>query len=161
MKVVIADTGVLISLIHIKQLDLIEEIFGEYYIAKAVWIELNNYDNPDFDKGELNKVKTKVKEIHSKNYLSTIMDYGEAESSILYEELNADFLLIDDNKARKIAESLDINCIGTLGLLLEAKKQNLLNELKPIFEILLTTGRYFSKILLNGILDKLGEDLIS
>ncbi len=161
MKVVIADTGVLISLIHIKQLDLIEEIFGEYYIAKAVWIELNNYDNPDFDKLELNKIETKVKEIHSKNYLSTIMDYGEAESSILYEELNADYLLIDDNKARKIAEALDINCIGTLGLLLEAKNQNLLNELKPMFEILLSTGRYFSKILLNGILDKLGEDLIS
>ncbi len=36
MKVVIADTGVLISLIHINHLDLIEQIFGEYYIAKAV-----------------------------------------------------------------------------------------------------------------------------
>ncbi len=160
MKVVIADTGVLISLIHIKQLDLIEKVFGEYYIAKAVWVELNNYDNPDFDKLELNKIKGKVKEIHSKNYLSTIMDYGEAESSILYEELNADYLLIDDSKARKIAESLDINCIGTLGLLLEAKNQNLLNDIKPIFEMLVNTGRYFSKTLLNGILIKLGEKAI-
>ncbi len=49
MKVVIADTGALISLIHIGQLDLIEDVFGDYYIAKAVWNELNNYDNPDFD----------------------------------------------------------------------------------------------------------------
>lgn len=49
MKIVIADTGSIISLIHIGKLNLIEQIFGEYYIAKAVWIELNNYDNPQFD----------------------------------------------------------------------------------------------------------------
>ncbi len=134
MKVVIADTGVIISLIQIKKLDLIEKVFGEYYIAKAVWIELNKYDNPKFDKSELIKLKSKVKEIRSKNYLSMVMDYGESESSILYEELKADYLLIDDNKARKIAESLNINCIGTLGLLLKAKDKKLIHELKPVFE---------------------------
>jgi len=42
MKIVVADTGVIISLVHIQRIDLIEKIFGEYYIAKAVWIELNN-----------------------------------------------------------------------------------------------------------------------
>ncbi len=157
MKVVIADTGAIISLIHIKQLDLIEQIFGEYYITKAVWIELNNYENPEFDASELIKIKSKVKEIHSINYLSTIMDYGEAESSILYQELQADYLLIDDNKARKIAESLGINCIGTLGLLLKAKDKNLVSELRPLFEDFIKVGRYFSKILLNNILEQIGE----
>jgi predicted nucleic acid-binding protein len=53
MKVVVADTGVIISLVHIKQLDLIEKVFGDYYIAKAVWVELCNYDNPNFDRYEL------------------------------------------------------------------------------------------------------------
>ncbi len=144
MKVVIADTGAIISLIHIKQLDLVEQIFGEYYITKAVWIELNNYEHPKFDTSELIKIKSKVKEIHSTNYLSMIMDYGEAESSILYQELQADYLLIDDNKARKIAESLGINCIGTLGLLLKAKDKNLV-------------GRYFAKTLLNNVLEQIGE----
>ncbi len=157
MKVVIADTGVLISLIHINQLELIEQIFGEYYIAKAVWIELNNYDNPNFDKSQLEKIKPKVKEIQSRNYLTMIMDYGESESSILYEEIQADYLLIDDNKARKIAESLNINCIGTLGILLKAKEKNLVNELRPIFIEFMQTGRYFSKTLLNNILKQIEE----
>lgn len=40
-----------------------------------------------------------------------VMDYGESESILLYEELKADYLLIDDNKARMLAESLNINCI--------------------------------------------------
>ncbi len=160
MKVVIADTGVIISLIHINQIDLIEQIFDEYYIAKAVWEELNSYDNPQFNKSKLIKIKPKVRAIHSKNYLSMIMDYGEAESSILYEELKADYLLIDDNKARKIAETLDINCIGTLGLLLKAKEKNLISELRPIFKKFTKVGRYFSLQLLNEILVKIGEQKI-
>ncbi len=86
------------------------------------------------------------------------MDYGESESVILYEELNADYLLIDDNKARIIAESLNINCIGTLGLLLKAKQKGLINELKPLFNDLLLAGRYFSLKLLNDILQNFGED---
>ncbi len=36
--------------------------------------------------------------------LSFLLDYGESESIILYNELQADFLLIDDKKARNIAE---------------------------------------------------------
>jgi hypothetical protein len=160
MKVVIADTGALISLIHIGQLDLIEDVFGDFYIAKAVWNELHNYDNPDFDVSILKNIESKVKEVKTKNHLSVIMDYGESESAILYEELNANYLLIDDNKARLIAESLNINCIGTLGLLIKAKQKGLLTELKPLFEKLLLFGRFFSKRLLNDILVKLGESKI-
>lgn len=156
-KVVIADTGVIISLIHINHIDLIEKIFGDYYIAKAVWIELEKYNNPNFDKQQLERIKPKVRTIKSKNYLSTTMDYGESESAILYEELNADYLLIDDKKARAIAESIEINCIGTLGLLLKAKEKGFIKALYPIFEELIKTERYFSIALLNQILDRIGE----
>ncbi len=160
MKVVIADTGVIISLIHIGKLDLIENVFGEYYIANAVWVELNNYDNPGFDRSKLAEIESKVRPIHSKNYLSMVMDYGEAESVVLYEEIKADYLLIDDSKARAIAESVDINCIGTLGLLLKAKQKKLISELKPVFAEFLEVGRYFSKNLLNSILSQIGEQNI-
>ncbi len=160
MKVVIADTGVVISLIHIGQLNLIEKVFGEYYIPQAVWAELNSYDNPRFDKSKLLDIKPHVRQIHSKNYLSTIMDYGESESAILYEELNADYLLIDDNRARLIAESINIDCIGTLGLLLKAQEMNLITKLKPFFLEFVKVGRYFSKELLNNILEKLDEEKI-
>lgn len=89
-----------------------------------------------------------------------IMDYGESESVILYEELQADYLLIDDNKARIIAESLDVNCIGSIGLLIIAKQKGLIVEIKPIFEKWISIGRYFSKKFLNKILTDLGESSI-
>ncbi len=85
MKVVVADTGAIIPFIHIGKVDLIEKIFGDFYIAKS-------------------------------------------ESAILYDEKNADYLLIDYNKTRIVAESLEINCIGTLGLLLKAKQKGLITE---------------------------------
>lgn len=157
MKIVVADTGVLISLGLISKIELIEKVFGELYIAEGVWKELHDYDNPDFVLSQFEKLKDKVVPIRTKNYLSVIMDYGESESVILYEELQADFLLIDDSKARTIAETLNVSCIGTLGLLLKAKEKGLIDELKPVFKEFLLNGRFFSKRLLNEVLKRSNE----
>ena len=157
MKIVIADTGAIISLGLVGFIDLIEKVFGDFYIANAVWEELQNYENKNFDVNTLSLLKKHVVNIKSRNHLSVIMDYGESESVILYEEMKADYLLIDDNKARIIAESFDVNCIGSIGLLLKAKQKGLIKELKPVFENWLENERYFSKKLLNKILTQLGE----
>lgn len=161
MKLVIADTGALISLGHVGYIHLIEEVFGDFYIAEAVWKELKNYENPEFDAAVLTMLENRVVKIKSKNHLRMVMDYGESESIILYEELHADYLLIDDNKARIIAESLDVNCIGSIGLLIKAKQKGLILELKPIFEKWISIGRYFSRKLLNEILVDLGENTMT
>lgn len=89
------------------------------------------------------------------------MDYGESESVILFGEMNADYLLIDDNKARIIAESLNVNCIGSIGLLINAKQNGMINDLKPIFEKWLENKRHFSKQLLNKILIQIGEESLT
>lgn len=157
MKLIVADTGALISLGLVNCITLIEQVFGKFYIAEAVWEELKNYQNPDFNSINLKKLEKRVKKIHSKNHLSIIMDYGESESVILYEELNADFLLIDDGKARKIAESLNVQCIGSVGLLVKAKQKGYIDELKPIFEYWISNNRYFSSHFLNQILIQLDE----
>lgn len=101
--------------------------------------------------------KPKVTNIKGFNELTIVMDYGESESVILYKELNADFLLIDDKKARKIAENFDIKCIGTLGILSVAKDKGLINDLRPIFKILLKKNRYYSIKLLNKLLERHNE----
>lgn len=157
MKLVVADTGALISLILVGKIDLIEKVFGDFYIANAVWEELKSYKNPAFDNGVLFELGKRVVKIRSKNHLLVIMDYGESESVILYEELGADYLLIDDNKARVLAESFNVNCIGSVGLLVKAKEKGLIKELRPIFIKFLKNERYFSQKLLNMILIQAGE----
>lgn len=155
--IVISDAGPIFSLAIINQLNLLDELFDDIFIPNAVWIELTRDTNTTFFERIAQYFNTKVKDISSNNELSLIMDYGESEAVILYRELDANFLLIDDKRARKIAESLDINCIGTLGILITAKKKGLINALQPFFEILLQNQRYYSLKLLNSLLIQHGE----
>lgn len=157
---VIADSGPIFTLALIDKLDILNIIFDDIKIPQAVWNEIT-YDNtkPDFSK--LHRFfKDKTCQISSFNELTFVMDYGESESVILYKELQADFLLIDDKKARKIAENLGINCIGLLGILSMGKNRGLIKSLKPFFQKCLQNKRFYDIDLLNTILKLNGEDII-
>jgi predicted nucleic acid-binding protein len=60
--------------------------------------------------------------------------------------------LIDDKKGRQIAEKNMVSCIGTLAILIKAKRENLVPKLKPLFEFLLNNKRYYQIEILNQIL---------
>ncbi|MCK4440744.1 MAG: DUF3368 domain-containing protein, partial [Sulfurovaceae bacterium] len=47
-----------------------------------------------------------------------------------------DFLLCDDKKAKKFAQSFRLKVIGSLGILLKAKDAELINEIAPLIETL-------------------------
>jgi len=158
---VIADSGPIFSLALIDKLEILIALFDDIKIPQAVWDEIT-YDKTKSDYQKLyNFFKDKTCQITGLNELTFVMDYGESESLILYKELQADFLLIDDKKARKIAENLSINCIGIIGLLSIAKDKGLIKELKPIFDTFLQNKRFYSIDLLNAILISKGEQIIS
>ncbi|MCX6221086.1 MAG: DUF3368 domain-containing protein [Bacteroidia bacterium] len=158
---VIADSGPIFSLALIDKLDILYGLFDNIRIPQAVWKEIT-YDETKQDYLKLyNFFKDKTCQISGLNELTFVMDFGESESLILYKELQADFLLIDDKKARKIAENLDINCIGLIGLLSIAKDKGLIGKLRPIFETFLQNKRFYSVDLLNAILMAKGEEIIS
>lgn len=157
---VIADSGPIFSLALINKLDILNSLFEDVRIPTAVWNEIT-YDKSKQDFQLLyNFFTDKTSRISGLNELTFVMDYGESESVILYKELNADFLLIDDKKARNIAENLNINCIGLLGVLSIAKDKGLIEQLKPIFESFLQNRRFYSIELLNTILISKGEEII-
>lgn len=159
--VVIADTGPIISLALVDKLHLLSKIFDNVFIPQAVWNELTN----DNSRGDYKKVvaffSDKVKTIVSFNNLTFAMDYGEAEAVILYRETSADYLLIDDKKARDIAETLNIKCIGTIGLIAAAKQRGLIEAMRPLFIKWIEENRFYSIKLLNKILEKYSEHKIT
>ena len=157
---VIADSGPIFSLALIERLDILIALFDDIKIPRAVWDEITfDKTKPDYQK-IFNFFKDKTCQISGLNELTFVMDFGESESLILYKELKADFLLIDDKKARKIAENLGINCIGLIGILSIAKDKGLIGNLKPIFETFLKNNRYYSIDLLNFILVTKGEEIL-
>jgi len=158
--IVIADAGPIISLALVNKLELLDELFDDVRIANAVWEEITRDESNPFVPVIKAYFQDKVCKIKSYNELTFIMDYGESESLILYREIEADFLLIDDKKARNIAENFNVRCIGTLGLLSVAKDKNLITELRPIFLEFLQNKRFYSLNLLNAILEMSGEESI-
>lgn len=149
---VIADAGPIFSLAVVDKLGLLNELFDEVMIPRAVWEEITLLNNTSFHTDIVKFFINKVVDIKGFNELTFIMDYGESEAVILYKEEEANFLLIDDKKARSIAENFGMNCIGTIGLLLISKEKGFLKELRPIFLELLRNKRYYSISLLNRLL---------
>ena len=69
------------------------------------------------------------------------IEIGESETIILALEEKPDLVLIDDLKARKFAKMYGLEIIGTMGILLEAKKNGLVTEIKPLISELLLNGK--------------------
>jgi predicted nucleic acid-binding protein len=148
---VVADTGPLISLALIGQLNLLDALYFDIAIPEAVWHELNSHiDMIAFS--DAMRFRNNVIPIRQYETINAKLGIGEKEAFLLYDQIHADRLLIEDNDARIFAESRGIRCTGTLAVLIDAKDEHLIPELRSFFAELLVKGRYFSKDFLNQIL---------
>ncbi|WP_271628820.1 DUF3368 domain-containing protein [Caldicellulosiruptor sp. DIB 104C] len=64
---------------------------------------------------------------------------------------------MDEKKGRKVASSLDIKLTGTLGILLKAKQEGIIIELKPLLEKLIESNIRISHKLYKEILKSANE----
>jgi len=74
--------------------------------------------------------------------LSLELDSGEAEAIALAIEIKADRLLIDERIGRGVAQRYGVKITGLLGVLVAAKKNNLIPELKPILDQLISQAKF-------------------
>ena len=61
------------------------------------------------------------------------------------------------NPSRRLAISLGLPVIGTLGILLRSKDRGLISEIRPIMEVLQNQGFHISERLFEGITQASGE----
>lgn len=146
MKVV-ADTSVLIGLSAIRKLNLVRERFPQgILIPQAVWREVveegeNRPGAQEVASADWIDVRQVTK--HGiKQLLLTEIDEGEAEAIALAHEIQADLLLIDERDARQAAKRVGLRTLGTVGILIWAKRTGRLSSLKMMLDLLQTVGKF-------------------
>ena len=157
MKVVV-NTTPLISLASVNRLDLFEQLFGGIILAEAVYREIKA--KPGYGYTEIDQPWIEIRPIAGELYrpfLLTQLDAGEAETIILAQEIQADYVVIDENRGYRLAQQAGLPVVRTLSLLLSAKNKGYIGEIKPILDAMVTRGRWYSAAVCHALLVQAGE----
>lgn len=127
MKVVIADASCLILFTNIRQLDVLEKLFGELWITAAVKDEYA-LAIPSF------VTVHEPADLERQNELMIVLDEGEASSIALAVENPGCRIIIDEKKGRRIALGLGLNVTGTLGILIEASSKKFIRADRSLID---------------------------
>jgi predicted nucleic acid-binding protein len=157
--IIVCDSSPLFALAICDKLHLLEQMYDTALIPEAVYNEVSVSGKPNADKIQ-EWAHNKVAQVKNDDFIQTLagmLGMGEAEAIALYKAKDADYLLIDERKGRKIAESYNIKIIGTLGLLLLAKQKGLLENVKPCIELLQQSTIRITPELYEKTLQRAGE----
>jgi predicted nucleic acid-binding protein len=159
--IVVSDASAVIALSIIGRLEILKELFHEIVIPSAVYHEIAIHGSQRPGAAEVqNSDWITVRSVRDGRPVANLnLGRGEKEAIALYLELKADILLIDEVKARREANRLDITYIGILGVLVEAKRQNIIQKVKPILnELRDNAGFRISNALYEYVMNEVGED---
>ncbi len=146
----ISNTSCLIVLESIGRLDLLKQLYQNLLIPPAVamewgtacpsWITVQPLQNQALGQA-----------------LRLQLGPGEAEAIALPVETGAARLILDDQRARRIASQMQVLVTGTIGVALRAKQMGFIPLVRPIFDDLRAAGFWLSDALLTQSLQLAGE----
>lgn len=151
--IVVSDTTPLNYLILIEAADMLPALFGQVYAPTAVMRELSDPRGPQPVRawaGSPPEWLTVQEPAQVDETLPKGLHKEEVEAISLARELGADWVLIDERKASREAESRGLRVAGTLGILEEAAARNLLNYEHGRYRLVNETSFYVTN-------DVLGE----
>jgi predicted nucleic acid-binding protein len=145
--IIVSNTSPLTSLAAIGQFALLQQIFGEVHISEAVWGELNadgvRWPGQDAVATSAWIYRHPMTDEPLVRSLMRSIDQGEAESIALAMRLRADLVILDDRDAREAAETLGLTVTGVLGILLRAKRKELLPLVRPVLDALRSQAGFY------------------
>ena len=161
--IVVSNSSPLIALGRIQHLDILPSLFTEITVPTAVYKEVvvNGVSQPGASalaKAEWMTVQP-VRNTEYVAYLLSTLDQGEAEAILLAQELRANWLLLDEIKARTVARRLSLRVIGVAGVLVLAKQQQLIPAVKPLLDSLLLHNFRISQQVYQSAVAAAGEQL--
>ena len=149
-KTIVSDTSCFIILTNIGNLDLLKKIYGQIVTTSEVAME---YGEPLPDWVEIKNPTDKP----IQHLLEMQIDKGEASAIALALETPECTIILDDYKARKIAEHLGLDVTGTIGVIIKAKLLGIIPSIKPYLEKIRKTDFRLSDEIEKQALKEAGE----
>ncbi len=152
--IVVADTSPINYLVLLGHIEILPKIYGEVLIPQAVLDELQDSEAPAevrawvSDPPAWMRISTIV---YQPDPLLNLLDRGERDAILLAESIKADRLIIDDLDGRREAAIRNLPVIGTLGILAEAARRDLL-DLSKALAALQTTNFHAAPTLISLLL---------
>jgi predicted nucleic acid-binding protein len=159
MLKVITNTTPVLSLLKINKLNLLRDLYGAVLVPQAVYREIEAGKDMAFytDLTQIEWIKIEqIRETNAPFYFFDL-DAGEAEVLILAHEQQADLIILDETIGRMYAKQMNLKLTGTIGVLLKAKAQGLIEEIAPLLEELKQKGSWISPALVTTTLQLAGE----
>jgi hypothetical protein len=158
-KLVIADAGPLIALARLHQIGLLPQLFGRVLVTDIVFRECAG--RSDFLESALIQEAAARKQLElcdapDFSAFAQKIDAGEASAIAVAIDLGCG-VLMDDKAGRKMAENAGVPVIGTVGVLVLAKRKGLVPLVKPQLEKLAVSGYFLGEEIISAALAATGE----
>ena len=156
---VIANNTPLVAYWSISRLDILQTLFEEILIPPAIRDEFLASIPLDRFQSLLIAPWIKVVPLARPSAVDAFagLDKGEAEVIALAQEQEARLVLLDERRARRYATRMSLPVSGTLGVLLLAKQEGLIEAVKPLMSGLIDSGLYVHRDLVDRITLLAGE----
>lgn len=143
-RVVVSDSGPLIALARLDLLPLLNSLFSDVQIPEAVFAEC--IARPELVDAQRIQAAMNADQIHLCEATPVVapgLDAGESFAIGRAVAIGA-MLLADDRAARRHALALQLRVIGTLGVLVQAKRLGLIDAVAPQVEAMRAHDHWLS-----------------
>ncbi len=154
--IVVADTSPINYLVVIGHIEILPHFYGRILVPPAVWEALQDINSPDLVRAWIAQVPPWLERPalnREPDPSLCFLDRDEREAIALAEELGADRMIVDETLARQEAQRRNLSVIGTLGVLRNASRVDLL-DLPEALSKLQRTNFYVAPELIRSLLDE-------
>ena len=139
-----------VVLIEVNELNLLKAVYSRIIITPEIAKEFNQ-QIPDWI--EIIEAKDKKSQL----LLEDSLDLGESTALTLAFEIDNTTVILDDLKARKIANKLGIKVTGTIGVIVKAKLQGSISSAKNILDKISNTDFRINAKIIEQAIKEAGE----
>ena len=158
---IVCNAGPLIALSIVGQLGLLEKLYSRVLVPDAVFQEIVGAGAGRIGAAEVAAASwlEKIAAVSSPEPLLA-MELGPGEAAVIVaaHRLQSGLVLIDERRARRVAEqAYRLRVKGSAGILVSAKRAGLLAKVRPLLETIAREGYFLSAKLIDRATQEAGE----